>query len=141
MSIDAAQPLSMERKSLWPSQWSLLVLPALVLVIVFLAVPYFNIVVMSFRQPSTTAPYGPGFTLMNYVKALSDPFYMAVLVRTLVISVALTGVCLALPFPVPYHLARTPSRIRGLLFASILSSLLPSPVIRCSGCLLILPPN
>ncbi len=84
MSMAAALPLPAERGSLWPSQWSLLVLPALLLVVVFLAVPYLNIVVMSFRTPSTTAPYGPGFTLANYVKALSDPFYLAVLVRTLV---------------------------------------------------------
>jgi putative spermidine/putrescine transport system permease protein len=141
MSVDAALPLSIERKSLWPSQWSLLVLPALVLVIVFLAVPYFNIVMMSFRQPSTTAPYGPGFTLMNYVKALSDPFYMAVLVRTLVISVAVTVLCLAIAFPVAYHLARTQSRMRGLLFACILSPLLVSAVIRCYGWIIILSNN
>lgn len=66
MSVAAVLPAPIEhQRSLWPSQWSLLVLPALVLVIVFLAVPYLNIVVMSFRNPSTSAPYAPGFTLLN----------------------------------------------------------------------------
>jgi putative spermidine/putrescine transport system permease protein len=141
MSMAAALPLPAERGSLWPSQWSLLVLPALLLVVVFLAVPYLNIVVMSFRTPSTTAPYGPGFTLTNYVKALSDPFYLAVLVRTLVVSVLVTVVCLLISFPVAYHLARTQTRLRGLLFACIFSPLLVSAVIRCYGWIIILANN
>lgn len=142
MSVTATIPAPLEQqRSLWPSQWSLLVLPALVLVIVFLAVPYLNIVVMSFRVPSTSAPYAPGFTLLNYVKALSDPFYLAVLVRTLYISVLVTVVCLLIAFPVAYHLARTQSRMRGLLFACILSPLLVSAVIRCYGWIIILSNN
>jgi putative spermidine/putrescine transport system permease protein len=96
---------------------------------------------MSFRTPSTTAPYAPGFTLANYVKTLSDPFYLAVLVRTLYLSVLVTVVCLLIAFPVAYHLARTQSRMRGLLFACMLSPLLVSAVIRCYGWIIILANN
>ena len=44
-------------------------------------------------------------------------------------------------FPVAYHLARTQTRLRGLLFACILSPLLVSAVIRCYGWIIILANN
>ena len=40
----------------------LLVLPALLLIGLLLVLPYLNIVVMSFRTPSTSAPYAPEAT-------------------------------------------------------------------------------
>jgi putative spermidine/putrescine transport system permease protein len=64
-----------------------------------------------------------------------------VLVRTLYISVVVTVVCLLIAFPVAYHLARTQSRMRGVLFACILSPLLVTAVIRCYGWIIILSNN
>ena len=118
-----------------------LVVPALALVILFLAIPYLNIVVMSVRTPSTTAPYAPGFTLGSYIKALTDPLYLSVLWRTLRLSVLVTVLCLAIGYPVAYHLARTRSRMRGLLFACILSPLMVGVVIRCYGWIILLSNN
>jgi putative spermidine/putrescine transport system permease protein len=119
----------------------LLILPALLLVVLFLGVPYLNIVVMSFRTPATTAPYAPGFTIVSYVKALSDPLYLVILWRTLRISVVVTALCLLIAYPVSYHMARTRSRFRGLLFAGILSPLLVGVVIRCYGWIILLANN
>ena len=134
-----APPASLRRMTLqW--QW-LLILPALLLVVVFLGVPYLNIVVMSFRTPSTAAPYAPGFTLASYTKALSDPLYIGILWRTLRISVLVTALCLLVGYPVSYHMARTRSRFRGLLFAAILSPLLVGVVIRCYGWIILLANN
>ena len=134
-----APPASLRRMTLqW--QW-LLILPALLLVAVFLGVPYLNIVVMSFRTPSTAAPYAPGFTLTSYTKALSDPLYIGILWRTLRISVLVTALCLLVGYPVSYHMARTRSRFRGLLFAAILSPLLVGVVIRCYGWIILLANN
>jgi putative spermidine/putrescine transport system permease protein len=39
--------------------------PALLVIIVFIVIPYINIGVMSLRTPSSIAAYGPGFTLAN----------------------------------------------------------------------------
>jgi putative spermidine/putrescine transport system permease protein len=119
----------------------LLILPAVLLVVLFLGIPYLNIVVMSFRTPSTTAPYAPGLTIASYVKALSDPLYLGVLWRTLRLSLLVTALCLLIGYPVAYHLARTRSRFRGLLFAGILSPLLVGVVIRCYGWIIILANN
>ncbi|WP_205648780.1 ABC transporter permease [Acuticoccus kandeliae] len=115
-----------------------LALPAVLLVVVFLIVPYLNIVLMSFRTPSTTAPYGPGFTVANYYRAITDSFYFAVLLRTLIVTFTVTLVCFLLGFPVAYHLARMTSKWRTFFYALVLAPLLVSAVIRSFGWMIIL---
>ena len=136
-----AASLAPPRRSLRLPRRALLILPALAMVTLLLAIPYLNIVVMSFRVPSTSAPYAPGFTFANYVKALTDSLYLGVLLRTLKLSVIVTAVCLLVAYPMAYHLARTRSRLRGLLFTCILSPLLVGVVIRCYGWIILLARN
>ena len=50
----------------------LLLLPALVVLTLFLLVPYLNIFVMSFRMPGQGVPYAEGWTFGNYGKFFSD---------------------------------------------------------------------
>jgi putative spermidine/putrescine transport system permease protein len=119
----------------------LLLLPTLTLLVVFFLLPYANMLVMSFRVPSTTRPYAPGFTVGNYVKALSDPYYLRVLGYSVLFGVGTTAACLVIAYPVAYHLARTRSRFRGLLYACVLSPLLVGVVVRCYGWLIILANN
>ena len=122
------------------TRW-LLALPAMLMVVVFVVVPYLNIVVMSFRTPSPTAIYGPGFTSQNYVHALGDSLYLGLLADTLLYALASTSISLVLAFPVAFHLARTESRWRGLLYAGVLSPLLTGVVIRCFGWIVLLANN
>jgi putative spermidine/putrescine transport system permease protein len=119
----------------------LLLLPTLTLLVVFFLLPYANMLVMSFRVPSTTRPYAPGFTVGNYVKALSDPYYLRVLGYSVLFGIGTTAACLVIAYPVAYHLARTRSRFRGLLYACVLSPLLVGVVVRCYGWLIILANN
>jgi putative spermidine/putrescine transport system permease protein len=118
-----------------------LVLPAAALIFVFLVIPYINILIMSVRVPSTSAPYDPGFTLANFQRALGDSLYLGILERTLAVGLATSLICLLLGFPVAFHLARTRTRFRGALYACILSPLLVSVVIRCYGWIIILANN
>ena len=120
--------------------WSF-ALPALLIVVLFLIVPYLNIVLMSFRNPSPTAIYAPGFTIQNYVRVLTDSLYLGLLKDTLLYALATTSICLAVGFPVAFHLARTDSRWRGLLYAGVLSPLLTGVVIRCFGWIVLLANN
>jgi putative spermidine/putrescine transport system permease protein len=117
------------------------VLPAATLVLLFLIVPYANILVMSIRVPAMTAPYGPGFTIANFARALGDGLYLGILWRTILIGIATTLICLILGFPVAFHLARTTTQFRGALYACILSPLLVGVVIRCYGWIIILANN
>jgi putative spermidine/putrescine transport system permease protein len=116
----------------------LLIAPTVGLLIAFLLLPYVNMLVMSFRNPSTSDVFAPGYTLQNYVSALTDTYYLGVLAKTLVYGVATTLICLALGFPVAYHLARTESRFKALLYVGILSPLLVGVVVRCYGWVIIL---
>jgi len=119
----------------------LLIAPVVILIGVFLVLPYLNIVVMSIRVPSTRAPYAPGFTAGNYLNALSDWLYMGTLARSVLIAAGTTFLCLVIGYPVAYHLARTNARYKGLLFAAVLSPLLVGVVIRSYGWIIILANN
>jgi putative spermidine/putrescine transport system permease protein len=117
---------------------TLLGLPALVVVTLFVILPYGEILLMSFRTPSTMAMYGPGFTLVNYTRILSDSLYLGMLFDTFWLAGLSTLFCLLLGYPVAFHLARTQSRWRGLLYAFVLSPLLTGVVIRCFGWIVLL---
>ncbi len=58
-----------------------LVAPTLAFLVVFLLLPYLNMVVMSLRTPSTRQVFAPGFTADNYLNALLDPdfYYLRIL--------------------------------------------------------------
>ncbi|MGN6771913.1 MAG: ABC transporter permease [Rhizobiaceae bacterium] len=120
---------------------ALLILPTLVLLLCFFVLPYVNMVVMSFRNPSTSGVFAPGYTIGNYARALSDPYYLGVLGQTLLLGVVISAICLVVGYPVAYHLARTRSRFKGLLYAGVLSPLLVGVVVRCYGWTILLANN
>jgi putative spermidine/putrescine transport system permease protein len=119
----------------------LLIAPAAILLGVFLALPYLNIVVMSFRMPGEGTPYGPGFTLGNYGKFFSDFFYVQQVINTLWIGFLTTFICLVLGYPVAWQLARGASTFHALGYALVLSPLLVGIVIRSYGWTILLGNN
>lgn len=110
-----------------------LLLPAALLLGVFLVIPYLNIVLMSFRTPGEGTPYGAGFTIGNYVRFFSDGFYLFQVFNTLWIGLLTTTLCLVIGFPVAWQLARGDMRFRGLAYGLVLSPLLVGIVIRSYG--------
>jgi putative spermidine/putrescine transport system permease protein len=126
---------------LLPKNSVLLILPTLLFLACFLVAPYFNMLVMSFRNPSTSAVYAPGFTVANYTRALTDPYYLGVLAQTIALGAVTTLICALIAYPVAYHLARTRSRWKGLLYVGVLSPLLVGVVIRCYGWIILLANN
>jgi len=139
VSLPAHGASRLRRREAAVTLW--LIAPALLLLAVFLVLPYVNIVVMSLRQPAVGAPYGPGFTLGNYVRVLADSYYLGVLADTLLLGITTTVICLVLGYPVAYHLARTDSRWKGLLYVFVLSPLLVGVVVRSFGWLILLSNN
>jgi putative spermidine/putrescine transport system permease protein len=126
------------RRSLAPLT---LIAPALFVLVVFLVVPYLNIILMSFRPPGDGMPYGPGWTTANYRKFFSDSFYLFQIANTLWIGVVTTLVCLIAGFPVAWQLARGSSRLRGLYYGIVLAPLLIGIVIRSYGWTILLGNN
>ncbi|TCA41419.1 ABC transporter permease [Rhizobium leguminosarum bv. viciae] len=130
--------MSLRAKSLKPFA---LIAPAVLLLGVFLVLPYINIVVMSLRNPGSGTPYAPGFTPSNYLRLFADSFYLEQTANTLMIGFITTFACLLLGFPVAWQLAKTQMRFRGLAYGLVLSPLLVGIVIRSYGWTILLGNN
>jgi putative spermidine/putrescine transport system permease protein len=118
--------------------WFVLLLPALIaLTIVFLA-PIGFLVINSLHPGATMGRISPEWTLANYARFLGDPFYLGILLETLVIGAAVVAVCATIGYPVAYFLARTRSRWRGVLTFAVVAPMLISVVVRNLGWLPIL---
>ena len=119
----------------------LLIAPVVALLFAFFVLPYISILIMSVRTASGSAPYGDGYTLVHFTGALGDPYILGVLARTLGLGLLVTVITLLLGYPVAYHLARTESRWKGLLYTFVLSPLLVGLVVRTFGWMIILSNN
>ena len=112
---------------------AVLVAPATAVVLVGILLP----IVLLFRFSLNR--FVPGkfmieaVTVANYVKFATDPFYVAVLARTLRVALVVTAICLALGFPVAYWLARTASRHKNLFLLLVVLPLFVGNAVRAAG--------
>ena len=118
-----------------------LIVPAALMLLLFLVIPYFNIVVMSVRMPGSGVPYAPGWTLGNFGRFFSDLFYLEQLANTVWIGVVTTACCLLVGYPVAWQLARGAPAWRGLRYGIVLTPLLVGIVIRSYGWTILLGNN
>ena len=118
-----------------------LILPVAVFIVVFLVIPYANMVVTSLRPFLSAGRIGHGLTLANYQKALADPYYLKVLGTTVLCGLITTATCLLLGYPIAHHLAQRETKHKGILYAIVLSPLLVGAVVRCYGWMLLLADN
>jgi putative spermidine/putrescine transport system permease protein len=86
-------------------------------------------------------PAPPAWTLANYVRFLGDPFYLGTLRATLVLGGVVTGLAVALGYPVAYGLARSRHRWKTPLRLCVVAPLLVSVVIRTYGWIVLLAGN
>ncbi len=115
-----------------------LAVPALAILTVFFVIPYMNLAVISFYQPSHHAAYVRQLTLDNYRAIILDRFTWQVIWHTFWIGALTTAVTLLLSYPLAYLLARSSSRIKGLMIMLIISPLLVGVVIRTYGWMIVL---
>ena len=74
-----------------------------------------------------------GLTVENYLKFASDPYYSAVLVRTLRVALVTTLICLVMGLPLAYVLARTRTRWKNLLIMAVVLPLFVGNAVRAAG--------
>ena len=98
--------------------WTL-VAPAGLWLTLFFVVPLLVMVGYSLMPRGTYGGVESGFTLEHY-RRFFEPLYLAILQRTLVVSVLCTLVCLLLGYPVAYVLARSRRWRNLLLFLVVL---------------------
>ncbi|MBN9889895.1 ABC transporter permease [Salipiger abyssi] len=119
----------------------LLLLPAGILLTVFLAIPYVSVFLSAFRVPGEGTPYGDGYTLGNFARIFTDWFYIGQALNTMLIGAVTTLATLIIGLPVAFQLARPELRLRGLFYGIVLSPLLVGIVIRSYGWTILLGNN
>ncbi|MCM3569249.1 ABC transporter permease [Neobacillus mesonae] len=119
----------------------LLLLPTLAIFIFFFVLPLFFLFITSFKTFDASSGIGNDWTLQNYVKFLTDTFYLGVLWRTVKIGLITTLAAIAISYPVAYQMTIAKGRTKNYLTLLVLSPLLISMVIRCYGWVILLGNN
>lgn len=96
--------------SIWSA--TTLIGPATVFVAAGLLVPLAILFRYSLNRYDPRLLMVDAFTLENYVRFFTDPFYVNIYWTTLRVSALVTAVCLVLALPLAYVLARTQTRFR-----------------------------
>ncbi|QXC52518.1 ABC transporter permease (plasmid) [Agrobacterium salinitolerans] len=111
-----------------------LTLPALVFYGLLLAVPLGATFVLSLQ---VTGGYGAG----NYLEILTDSYFHTVFLRTFILSVSVTAVCVVFGTPQAIILSRMANPWRGLFLVAILGPFLISVIVRTLGWAILLGSN
>jgi len=77
-------------------------------------------------------------TLDNYARLLGDLFYLRVVLETIQLGIVVTASSLLLGFPVALFLARTTSRLKGVLTYLVFLPMMVGIVVRAYGWIVIL---
>lgn len=119
----------------------LLLLPTLGIFIFFFLLPLFFLFITSFKTFDAASGIGHDWTIQNYLKFISDKFYLGVVWRTVKIALITTLAAIIISFPVAYQITKAKGRIKNYLTLLVLSPLLISMVIRCYGWVILLSNN
>jgi len=129
--IAAAAPLARERAPVWSA--GAMIAPASIVVTIGIVLPIVLLFRYSLNQYTPAKVMVDAFTLENYVKFFTDPFYLAVLFRTVRVAALCTAICVVLAFPMAYCLARTRSRFKNLLLMAVILPLFVGNAVRAAG--------
>jgi len=127
----AAAPLARERAPVWSA--AAMIAPASIVVTIGIVLPIVLLFRYSLNQYTPAKVMVDAFTLENYVKFFTDPFYLAVLFRTVRVAALCTAICVVLAFPMAYCLARTRSRFKNLLLMAVILPLFVGNAVRAAG--------
>ena len=112
---------------------ALLVIPACLLVLALLIGPMILMFRISLAQYSATKLMTETFSLDNYVRAATDPYYQQVILLTLGVALLCTVLTLIIAYPAAYWVGRLQSRWKSLVIIATLFPLLVGNVVRSAG--------
>ena len=119
----------------------LLAAPAVAMIAIFLIVPLFGMIDMSFRTSGINTPYGEGHTIAQYGRFFQDSFYIGVLFQTLIGAAIVTLLCLLVSYPLAWHLSQARGGKALLLYACIASPLMTGVLVRNFGWMILVALN
>ena len=112
--------------------------PALLALLIVFCAPLLLLI------PTSLHPYLPGtgigadWTLENYLRVLTDGFYLKIIARTLMLGIIVVLVTLVVGYPLALFLARTRSHLRPWLIVLVIFPLLLNLVVRSFGWIVLL---
>lgn len=112
--------------------------PVTLFYLVFLVLPYAMVLRLSVFRFSSMRLYVAEFTTANYAAVLTDPFYLALLARTIGLGLVVTLITLVLGYPLALLIARAGPALKSALIAVTLSPLLINLVVRTYAWLVLL---
>ncbi|MFK0380148.1 ABC transporter permease [Pandoraea sp. NPDC090278] len=135
-SVETATPtasvspeVAAQRRSAWT-----LVAPATLYFLVLLAVPLVLTFVLSLHDfDPNSGGILPTVSLQHYVDILTDSYFYEIFLRTLLLSVGVTLLCVLIGVPEAYFLFRMRDPWRSLCLVLVLGPLLISVVVRTLG--------
>ena len=99
-------------------RFSQLVIPYIALAVMMLILPMGLIALYSFtKQGNTIVSFT--FTLEHYAKFFTDPDFLIVLWRSLLIAFKTTVICLLLGYPVAFFISRSSEKLQNILVLAI----------------------
>jgi putative spermidine/putrescine transport system permease protein len=130
-AVTAVAPTGREGAPSWTA--AALLGPASVVVVIGIVLPIAILFRYSLNQFTPAKMMVDAFTTENYVKFFTDPFYVAILLRTIRVAAMCTAICIVLGFPMAYVLARTRSRHKNLLLLAVILPLFVGNAVRAAG--------
>jgi spermidine/putrescine transport system permease protein len=134
----AIQPKPPSRRLNWSTL--LLVGPTVLLLVMFVIVPFFFILRASLASVGPYGSVGADWTLDNY-RSLGDPVYLRIIVNSLWLAAQNTVMCLAVGYPVAYILAFKAGRWAGPLIVLLVIPFWASFLVRMSAWMTLLSPD
>ena len=107
--------------------------PATIVVLAVLVLPLVLLLRYSFNHFEPGQFMVEAFTFENYVKLVSDPYYLGVLRATVLMALAVTLACLALGFPLALAVARAAPHTKAVLIVLVVVPLFVGNAVRAAG--------
>jgi putative spermidine/putrescine transport system permease protein len=133
MTATGATQLKADQTSTSLLSATTLVGPATVFVAAGLLVPLAILLRYSFNRLDPRRIMVETFSLDNYVKFFSDPYYTGVLWTTLRVAALCTVICLVMGLPLAYVLARSQSRFKNVMIMLVVLPLFVGNAVRAAG--------
>jgi putative spermidine/putrescine transport system permease protein len=112
---------------------ALMLAPAALVVTLVLVLPLLLMFRYSLNRFEPGRVMVEALTLENYVKLVSDPYYLGVLRSTVLMALAVTAACLILAFPLALAIARAAPRRKAVLIVLVVVPLFVGNAVRAAG--------
>ncbi|NSZ48765.1 ABC transporter permease [Agrobacterium vitis] len=110
-----------------------LIAPGTLVVLALVAVPLVMTFSLSFFSAQQGGVIDPSLTLQNYSQIVGDEYYREIFLRTFVLAILVTVVCMLIGVPEAYVLSRLSVGWRAVSLVIVLGPLLVSVVVRTLG--------